>query len=98
MQTILDELTERSKERYVSPYYMAKIYASLGDKEQALAWLEKGYEERNPDFIELKVEPALDTLRADACFQDLLRRVGLVPAESFPPGQSTSIALKSTLT
>src|SRR5439155_27261115 len=85
------------KERYVSPYYVAKIYASLGEKEQALAWLEKAYEERNPDFIELKVEPALDVLRTDARFRDLLRRVGLAPAESFP-AESTSIALKSTLT
>ena len=78
MQKVLDELNERSKERYVSPYYVAKIYATLGEKEQALAWLEKGYEERNPDFIELKVEPALDILRTDERFRDLLRRVGLV--------------------
>ncbi len=72
MQKILDELTEGSKQRYVSPYYVAKIYASLGEKEQALAWLEKAYEERNPDFIELKVEPVLDVLRDDARFRDLL--------------------------
>src|SRR5205807_449108 len=98
MQEILDELNERSKERYVSPYYVAKIYALLGEKEQALAWLEKGYEERNPDFIELSVEPALDVLRTDARFQDLLRRVGLTPAESFPATQSTATDLKSTLT
>src|SRR3989454_2237709 len=98
MQKVLDELNERSKERYVSPYYVAKIYAALGDKEQALHWLEKGYEERNPDFIELKVEPALDVLRTDARFRDLLRRVGLAPAESLPAAQSTSTALKSTWT
>ncbi len=36
MQKILDELTEGSKQRYVSPYYVAKIYASLGEKEQTL--------------------------------------------------------------
>src|SRR3989442_11028936 len=92
-QKVLDELNERSKERYVSPYYVAKIYAALGDKEQALHWLEKGYEEHNPDFIELKVEPALDVLRTDERFRDLLRRVGLAPAESFPAAQSTRTAL-----
>src|SRR5438094_5411863 len=98
MQKILDELNERSKERYVSPYYVAKIYALAGEKEQTLAWLEKAYDERNPDFIELKVEPALDSLRTDERFRDLLRRVGLAPAESFPAAQSTSTALKSTWT
>src|SRR5207253_859132 len=97
-QKVLDELNERSKERYVSPYYVAKIYAALGDKEQALHWLEKGYEERNPDFIELKVEPVLDVLRTDARFQDLLRRVGLAPVGIFPAAESTGTTLKSTLT
>src|SRR5205807_7129203 len=94
MQKIRDELNERSKERYVSPYYVANIYAALGDKEQALHWLEKGYEERNPDFIELKVEPVLDVLRTDARFRDLLRRVGLAPAESFPAAPSTGAVPK----
>ena len=98
MQKVLDELTERSKERYVSPYYVAKIYASLGEKEQALHWLEKGYEERNPDFIELKVEPVLDVLRTDERFRDLLRRVGLAPAETFPATASIRTALKSPRT
>jgi len=49
----------------------------LGEKEQAFTWLEKAYDERNPDFIELKVEPALDSLHSDARFADLVQRVGL---------------------
>jgi tetratricopeptide (TPR) repeat protein len=78
-QRVLDELLLHSKERYTSPYYVAKIYAALGDGEQALAWLERAYEEHNPDLIDLKVEPALDGLRSDPRFRDLLRRVGLAP-------------------
>jgi hypothetical protein len=39
-------------------------------------WLEKAYNERHPDFIELNVEPALDNLHDDFRFADLLRRVG----------------------
>ena len=61
----------------MSPYSIAKVYASLGEKEQAFTWLEKAYKERHPDFIELKVEPALDILRSDPRFPDLLHRVGL---------------------
>ena len=97
MQTVLDELNQRSKDHYVSPYYVAKVYAFLGDQEQALHWLEKGYEERNPDFIELKVEPGLDVLRTDARFLDLLRRVGLAPRDS-PDAHSTGIVVKSPRT
>ena len=77
MQEVLDQLEEQAKERYVSAYYVAKIHAALGDKEQAFAWLEKAYEERNPDLIELKVEPALDCLHSDHRFADLLSRIGL---------------------
>ncbi len=74
---ILDELTAQSAEHYVSPYSIAKIYALLGEKEQAFTWLEKAYNEHHPDFIELRVEPALDNLRDDPRCADLLRRVGL---------------------
>jgi len=76
-RTILAELIEQSAEQYVSPYNLAKIYASLEEKEEAFVWLEKAYQERHPDFIELKVEPVLDNLRDDSRFADLLRRVGL---------------------
>jgi tetratricopeptide (TPR) repeat protein len=74
---ILDELIVQSSEHYVSPYSVAKIYASLGEREQSFAWLEKGYDQRHPDFIELRVEPALNNLHGDARFADLLHRVGL---------------------
>lgn len=75
-RTIIEELIAQSAEHYVSPYSIAKIHASLEDKEQAFTWLEKAYNERHPDFIELKVEPALDYLHDDSRFADLLRRVG----------------------
>ena len=102
LQQVLDELNDQSKERYVSPYYVAKIYASLGEREQAFTWLEKAYQERNPDFIELKVEPLLDPIRSDARFQDLLRRVGLSTeghhtAKELPGGPTSSIPLEQEI-
>ncbi len=57
------------------PFVMAEIYANLGDKDQALEWLEKVIEERGGDGY-IKVDPALDQLRDDPRFQELLRRVG----------------------
>jgi TolB-like protein/pimeloyl-ACP methyl ester carboxylesterase/Tfp pilus assembly protein PilF/predicted Ser/Thr protein kinase len=94
---LLEELNRRSQDRYVSPYYLAKIYAAGGDKEQALAWLEKGYAERNPDFIELKVEPVLDSVRKDRRFIDLLHRVGLEADEGVPSAPATRTSVKSHL-
>jgi hypothetical protein len=50
-------------------------YAALGNSDQAMNWLEKGYEERfNPGVL---LRPGLDPLRSDRRFQDLVRRVGL---------------------
>ena len=76
-QKVLDELREMSKQRYVSPYLIAVVYAGLGDRAQAFAWLEKAYEDRSFFLIWLKVEPRFDNLRDDSRFVELLRRVGL---------------------
>jgi hypothetical protein len=74
---LLDELEERSKRRFVSPYLMAYPCLGLGDRDQALAWLEKAYESRDQWMVWLKSDPKLDSLRTDPRFADLLRRVGL---------------------
>ena len=73
----LNELLERSKERYVPAFYVALISVGLGDLETAFEWLEKAYKERDFYLIYLKVDPRLDPLRGDARFTDLLHRVGL---------------------
>jgi TolB-like protein/DNA-binding winged helix-turn-helix (wHTH) protein/Flp pilus assembly protein TadD len=64
---------------YVPAYGLAEVYAALGDKEQAFAWLERAYEERSSELVYLKVEPRLDGLRSDLRFQHLLRRMRLGP-------------------
>lgn len=57
--------------------YIAGIYAHLGDREHALKWLEKAYQERSHMMVDLKVEPVWDGLRSDPRFTDLLRRLRL---------------------
>ncbi len=79
-QKLIEELQETAKLKYVSPYDLATIYAGLGEKEQALAQLEKAYEDRSGWLaLWLKVDPKFDGLRADERFRDLLRRVGHTP-------------------
>jgi serine/threonine-protein kinase len=72
----LEELLKLSTARFVPPYHIALIYNGLGETDKALAWLEKGYEQRDPKMAFLKVEPKWNNLRTDPRFQDLLRRVG----------------------
>jgi tetratricopeptide (TPR) repeat protein len=53
------------------------VYIGLGDKQHALAWLEKAYENHELGMLELKSDPDYDPLRSDPRFQALVRRVGL---------------------
>ena len=74
---ILRQLQELSRQRYISPSAFILIHLSLGEKERALDWLEKAVEERDFDMCLLKVDPKLDSLRADPRFSRLLQSVGL---------------------
>ena len=75
----LEEMKTVSKQKYTTALGFARIYAGLGDKEQAFAWLEKAYEERSSGLYLLNVDPIWDPLRSDPRFNDLLRRIGLSP-------------------
>ena len=55
----LAELQEMSKRRYVSPVDVAAIYAGLGDKDQAFAWLDKAVGGRDSAVLHLKVDPSV---------------------------------------
>jgi tetratricopeptide (TPR) repeat protein len=63
--------------RYIPPTYVGMLYAGLGNREEALAWLERAFEERADGLTWLNVDPMLDELRSDPRFQDLIRRIGL---------------------
>lgn len=76
---ILGELKEMSKQRYISPFSRALIYAGLGERDDAFAGLEKAYDEHSDIIVILKVYPWLDSLRADPRYTRLLSRVGLDP-------------------
>jgi serine/threonine-protein kinase len=62
-----------------NPYSISLVYAGLGEKEQAMAWLSKAYDQRSSDLINLKIEPVLDSIRSNRLVEELMRRVGLPP-------------------
>ena len=73
---ILDELFRKIADgKYVMATQVAIIYAELQQKDEAISWLEKGYQERSPWMVYLNTDPRYDVLRSDPRFCDLLRRM-----------------------
>ena len=72
---ILDDLQKSGN--YVSPGELPILYAALGEREKAFASLERAYTAHDLQLQYLSIDPAFDSLRSDARFKDLLRRVGL---------------------
>jgi len=73
----LEKLERLSRHELGNPAIMLWAHLGMGNKEEALADLEKAYSEHSNSLTTLKVDPAFDPLRSDPRFQDLLRRVGL---------------------
>jgi TolB-like protein/DNA-binding winged helix-turn-helix (wHTH) protein/Tfp pilus assembly protein PilF len=70
----LSDLKNHSNGGYSDAAEVSMVYAALGDKDQAMHWLEIGYEQRfNPGVL---LRPGFDPLRPDPRFQDLIRRIG----------------------
>jgi TolB-like protein/Flp pilus assembly protein TadD len=65
--------------REIGEFDSPQLYARLGDKQKALEWLDRNYEERRALGTLLNVDPAFDSLHSDQRFGDLVRRIGLTP-------------------
>jgi TolB-like protein/Tfp pilus assembly protein PilF len=76
-ERVLGEMEDVGKSRYIRRYYIASIYATLGDKDKAFAELEKAYADRDSFLGRLLEDPFMDPLRDDPRFGDLLGRIGL---------------------
>ena len=77
MHLAAEMLTERSHSTYVQPTQIARLYAHAGDKDHALEWLEKAYEEHHIAMVHLGVDTDWSFLHGEPRFQDLMRRVNL---------------------
>ena len=75
-EQMLREWDDRVKQRYISPGLRALLHLGLGEKDKALDWLEKSYEEQDGFCCGLKVYPGFDPLRTEPRFQALLKKVG----------------------
>jgi TolB-like protein/Tfp pilus assembly protein PilF len=74
---LLNELRQESARDYVQPYTFALIYIGLGNKEEALNWLEKQMLARAETANQYAVAPELDELRSEPRFKAMLKRMNL---------------------
>ena len=75
--SVLAQLNTLSHQQNVSPYRVAAIFAGSRDKEKAIQWLGRAFEQRDPWLIWLKHDPVLDPIRSDRRFKTLVRKTGL---------------------
>ncbi|HLC14549.1 MAG TPA: tetratricopeptide repeat protein [Chthoniobacterales bacterium] len=72
----LAQLTDAAKSRYVQPYAFALIHLSLGDKNQALNWLEQGVRDRGATYLQfIKTDAFFDSLRGEPRFEALVQQI-----------------------
>lgn len=76
-QKMAEQFKKVFGKRYIPPTYFGMLYAGLGDRDRAIAWLEKALAERADGLTWLAVEPMLDDMRSDSRFQDLVKKIGL---------------------
>jgi serine/threonine protein kinase/tetratricopeptide (TPR) repeat protein len=84
----LNELLEARSKRYAEPYGIALAQAALGDRSEALRWLDQAYQEHSFWLAAWsKVDPRMDVLRDEPQFRELQRRLGSVRSSSIPRAQ-----------
>jgi len=73
----LEELKQLSVKQYVPAYNFAMIYNGLGERDEALRWLEKSYQEREAHLTFIKVDTRWDSFRSDPRFAAIIERMNL---------------------
>jgi tetratricopeptide (TPR) repeat protein len=87
-RTLLNELLELSKTRFVSAFYIAMVYSGLGELDAAFEYMDRAFEERTSYMAYAGVTPFLDGLKRDPRYGLLIQRLGLpvaVPALDHAP-------------
>jgi serine/threonine-protein kinase len=76
-QHAMDRLRTMQGDR--GAYNYAGIYASWGRRQDALGWLQRAYELRDPGMLDIKIDPRLASLRGTDAYQSIVRRMGFPP-------------------
>lgn len=74
---LITELDSRKKKEYIRPYYFAKIYAGMNEKDQAFHWLDEAFEEHDMSLVHILSDETMSNLRSDPRFDLLVKKMGL---------------------
>jgi len=74
-EKLIGELREMARHQYVSGVFFAEAYVGIGQKDQAVTWLERAYDEHDQWMVYIASYPGLDRLHSEPRFQALLRRM-----------------------
>lgn len=74
----LERLLAESRQRFVSPYDLARIYMALGERQATLTALEAAVEESSQSISFVRYEPSFDSLHGEPRFQQVLRQLGAI--------------------
>jgi TolB-like protein/tetratricopeptide (TPR) repeat protein len=86
---ILEQLRQARQQRYIDAYAIAVVHLGLGEREEAIKWLEQGYRDGDGFNIgPIRVDPFLDPLRGDPRFDALAEKI--VPAREFKSGAAVA--------
>jgi tetratricopeptide (TPR) repeat protein len=77
IETLKAQRNTKPSSAYGSAYRIAEAYAEIGDKDQAFQWLNTAYQEHDEGLVALKTDFALDAIRSDPRFTELVKKVGL---------------------
>jgi hypothetical protein len=74
-EKLINEAREIARHQYVSGFLFAEAYVGLGQKDQAITWLERAYDAHDEWMVYIASYPGLDRLHSQPRFQALLRRM-----------------------
>jgi TolB-like protein/class 3 adenylate cyclase len=72
---VIDELKARTAHEYIDESLIVYIYAALGERDEAFAWMEKGYQSRAGNLPWLEIDPKFDPIRSDPRFDQFVKRI-----------------------
>jgi len=77
----LRNLKLRAAKQYASPLHMAEVAAGAGDKKEAIQYLEKAFEQRDPQLVHMQHNPDLDSLHPDPRYWAIVKKMGMPPLQ-----------------